>query len=85
MPSLESHKPFEAEFKKPLVSTKDRAAIQVLLIKQSGADEAAWVAEYADDVSRAFVQDPVLVALAKTDHVAAAKHLKKALDEMRGL
>lgn len=85
MPDLEQRQPFSGEFEKPLVSTKDRVAIQLILMPESEEGKMAWLAEYADDVSRAFVADPGLVALAKTDHKAAAAVLKKALNKMRGL
>lgn len=83
MPTLEQRQPFDGEFKKPVVSTKDRAAIQLMLMPKTEEEQVAWVEEYADDVSRAFVKDAELVRLSKIDHAAAAARLKWMLAALK--
>ncbi len=83
MSSLEQRVPFDGEFEKPLVGTKDRVAIQALLMPKDDDGALAWTERYADDVSRAFREDVELVRLAKTDHAAAAARLKWMLAAMQ--
>lgn len=81
----QSRKPFAGEFEIPVVPTRERTRIQLVLIKRSGIEDTQWVEEYGDLVSELFVKDAELVTDVLKDPLGAAQTLGEKLYKIKPL